>query len=420
MKSKAVILSAHHCAPGMGSEHAVGWNYLRELSRFHHIILITEDNRFRSSIEQEVAKLNTAGASIDAYFVHHGATTDGRKNNLRIFYYLSYTLYQWRVYKLAQHLCREHDVAATHHLTIVGFREPGFLWLLNKPFIWGPVGGLVFSPNRLLGLLSSKMQAFQMIRNGLTALQFYTSIRVRLAYGAATRRPGGRFIAATQDIGRRFERRFGGSFVHAPETGARETKGSGRGRTNGGTSLKLLWVGALIDIKPLNLLLQSIASVPGYQTKIALDVIGDGDSALRFRKQAEGLKIDAKFHGWVDYNHVYDKYQNSDLFVLLSLKDLTTNVVFEALGNGVPVLCLDHHGYSEIVDETCGYKVPVTSPDAIAHDITKILSDLCIDKDILHGKSSAAIERANAFTWAANANVLRRVYLEAGVADRAS
>jgi glycosyltransferase involved in cell wall biosynthesis len=410
LKNEAIILSAHHCAPGMGSEHAVGWNYLRELSASHQIILISEDNGFRRAIEAEVAKLNASGASIETFFVHHGATTDGRKNNLRIFYYLTYTVYQWRVYKLAKRLCSERNIAAVHHLTIVGFREPGFLWLLDKPFIWGPVGGLVYSPMELLGLLSPKMRVFQIIRNAVTGLQFYSSVRVRLAYAAATRRSGGCFIAATQDIGKRFVKRFGGTFVHVPETGSYESSLLKKQPRGDESILTLLWVGALIDIKPLALLLQSIAKVNGHKDKIFLDVIGDGDSAARFKSRADELRVNARFHGWVDYKKVHDMYASSDLFVLLSMKDLTTNVVFEALSNGVPVLCLDHHGYSEIVTDECGYKVPVAHPREISHGIAKILTDLCENKAPLERKSTAATKRAMMFSWGRNADALRHIY----------
>jgi hypothetical protein len=26
-------------------------------------------------------------------------------------------------------------------LNMIGYREPGYLWKLNVPFVWGPMGG---------------------------------------------------------------------------------------------------------------------------------------------------------------------------------------------------------------------------------------------------------------------------------------
>lgn len=400
----------------MGSEHAVGWNYLRQLAKTHAIELVTEDNGFRDSITRAVATLNAEGASVTVHFVRHGATTDGRKNNLRVFYYLKYTIYQWRVYQLAKILCRQRKIAAVHHLTIVGFREPGFLWLLDKPFLWGPVGGLVFTPWKLLPLLSPKMQLFQIIRNVVTAAQFYFSPRVRFAY-RATQRSGGRFIAATHDIGKRFTSFFGGDCVYAPETGANVQTFRAPLAHLSTAPLRLLWVGALIDIKPLNLLIEAISALGSERGLIELDVIGDGDSRERFRDLAVTRSVKATFHGWIQYDAVQEMYRERDLCVLLSMKDLTTNVVFESLGNGLPVLCLDHHGYSEIVDDTCGYKIPLGTPQEVIAGLARVLAQLCRDKTGLTLKSEGAHARAREFTWERNTSVLRTTYDAAG-ADR--
>jgi glycosyltransferase involved in cell wall biosynthesis len=405
-----IILSAHHCAPGMGSEHAVGWNLLVRLAARHRLLLITQDNEFRPALERELRALGERGLVVRPHFVKHGSRTDGRKNNLRLLYYVTYALYQWRVYRLARRLCAEHDVGAVHHLTIVGFREPGFLWLLDKPFIWGPVGGLVFAPVALFGLLSPKMKAFQAIRNVLTALQFHSSPRVALAYWR-TGRSGGRFIAATHEIGRRFVRRFGGRYVRVPETGATlapaTLRGSAAPKAN---RLRLLWVGALIDIKPLGLLLDAIAAMPDGGRSVELDVVGDGDSGPEFRSRAARLGVSATFHGWIEHGRVQSMYAGADLFVLFSLKDLTTNVVFEALSHELPVLCLDHHGYSEIVDRSCGFKIPITTRSQVTEDVAALLTRLARSPAELEGLRIGALARAREFTWDRNAEALSELY----------
>ena len=38
-----------------------------------------------------------------------------------------------------------------HQATFCGFREPGFLWKLDAPFLWGPIGGTQNYPWRFLG-----------------------------------------------------------------------------------------------------------------------------------------------------------------------------------------------------------------------------------------------------------------------------
>lgn len=410
--SPYILISAHHCAPNMGSEHAVGWNLVSRLSKDHNIILITQDNEYRLDIEQSISKLTQSGHKIKAFFVKHISKTDGRSNNLRLTYYLTYILYQYRVYKLAKTLIKQFPVSIVHHLTIVGFREPGFLWMLGIPFVWGPVGGLVYAPTSLFGELSPKMKVFQHLRNMLTWLQFHLSLRVRLAY-QATQKRGGCFIAATPDIGEHFQRYFGGNFIWVPETGSNIhaanhlIKSTTRSPAN---KLRLLWTGGLIDIKPMGLLLKAIAQVNDHENKIELIVVGDGDSAAHYQALARHLNINASFIGWVDHTKTQTYYQDADLFTLISIKDLTTNVVFEALANGLPVLCLDHHGYSYIIDKTCGTKISIDKTKNICQNIASELEKLSSNPNKLKDLSIGARSMAANFTWDLNASKISKVY----------
>lgn len=407
-----IIVSAHHCAPGMGSEHAVGWNLISRLSRKHPILLITQDNEYKETVIAGVKALQSEGACIEVFFVRHGSKTDGRKNNLRILYYLTYLIYQRRVLSLAKDLIQKYHIVATHHLTIVGFREPGFLWQLKLPFIWGPVGGLVYAPRTLFNELSPKMRIFQNIRNVLTTIQFSYSLRVRSAYRAAD--TSGSFIAATPEIGERFQRRFGGRFVWIPETGSsmEENKIISTHLPLQGQPLKLLWLGGLLDIKPLGILLDAIASISDHQKLISLSVVGDGDARFRFEKKAKILGINAIFTGWMNHDEAKHQFKVADLFVLLSIKDLTTNVVFESLAAGVPVVCLDHHGYSYIVNESCGRKIPILPPKELRHYLANELIRFLDNPQLLAPLRIGARQRATTFTWDRNAEEIGHIYDE--------
>jgi glycosyltransferase involved in cell wall biosynthesis len=410
--SDYILISAHHCAPGMGSEHAVGWNLVSRLARWHKLILITQDNEFRTPVEQAISALNASGCQIKVFFVRHGSSTDGRRNNLRLGYYLTYIAYQWRVYRLVLDLKKRYRISIVHHLTIVGFREPGFLWMLGIPFVWGPVGGLVYAPRNLLGELPFKTRVFQELRNGITWAQFQLSWRVRLAYQAA-QSDCGQFIAATPDIGKNFQKRFGGNYIWIPETGSNISENVIMQRSisvQNRSKLKLLWVGALIDIKPLGLLLKSIAQVPDHNKRIELTVVGDGESRQLFADIAQNLNVQANFTGWLDQSETKKYYLKADLFILLSLKDLTTNVVFEALGNNLPVLCLDHHGYSHIIDDTCGIKITPDNAENIIRNIAETLHVLETDRGYLKRLAFGAMAKGCEFTWDRNAKRISDIY----------
>lgn len=384
----------------MGSEHAVGWNLVSRLARRHAILLVTADNEFRESVERAVAALRADGCTIEVFFVRHGSVYESRRNHLNVGYYLTYTIYQRRVLELARELMRRYEIAAVHHLTINGFREPGFLWQLGLPFVWGPVGGLHFSPPELYGVLPAKGRWLQRARSAVTWAQFTFSPRVRLAY-RATQRPGGAFIGATPDIGARFRRRFGGEVHWIPETGSHPPVTSVRSEADAGP-LRLLWVSRLIDSKPLGLLLEAIALVPDHARRISLTVVGDGHSRERHEATARRLGVAAEFVGSVPHAETTRQFDAAELFVLLSIQDLTTTVVFESLARGLPVICMDRHGYGAIVDDSCGVKIPIRSLGQVRAELAERLDVFASDKARLLPLAAGAVRRAAQFTWDRN------------------
>lgn len=402
-----IVISAHHCAPNMGSEHAVGWNFISKLANYYNLIIITENNEFREPITQAIKDIENNGKKIFIYFVDHGMVSDGRKNNLRFGYYLTYIKYQFKVFKLVKEITKSYNVKLIHHLTIVGFREPGFLWLLNIPFIWGPVGGLVYSPKVLFHDLTTKMKFFQVIRNSITWLQFNFSPRVRLAYYKTQKK--GCFIAAEPSIGDRFVKKFGGNYEWIPETGANIFNENQFNIERSDGLLHVLWVGALIDIKPLQIVIDSICKAKNTK-KIKLTVVGDGDARSRYEKYALTKNINAKFVGWVDHNLVDDYFKSADLFCLLSMKDLTTNVVFESLSHSLPVLCLNHHGYSYIVDDKCGFKVDLDTRDNIIFNISTILDQCVENPSIINSLRAGALSKGIEFSWDKNISKVLNIY----------
>ena len=80
---------------------------------------------------------------------------------------------------------------------MVGFREPGYMWKLPIPFVWGPVGGLGLTDWRLLGLLpfAGKVEFF--FRNVFNWYHSHFLIRPRIAARKAA--TTGTLITATSE-----------------------------------------------------------------------------------------------------------------------------------------------------------------------------------------------------------------------------
>ena len=65
----------------------------------------------------------------------------------------------------------DHDVDAVHHFNHISFREPGFLYKLDKPFFWGPVSGTVEIPSSFIKELKIKNKILAYVRNVLIIFQ---------------------------------------------------------------------------------------------------------------------------------------------------------------------------------------------------------------------------------------------------------
>ena len=52
-KKLKILISAYACEPDKGSEPGVGWNWAKQISRFHEVWVITRKNN-RPSIEKEL------------------------------------------------------------------------------------------------------------------------------------------------------------------------------------------------------------------------------------------------------------------------------------------------------------------------------------------------------------------------------
>ena len=86
------------------------------------------------------------------------------------------------------------------------------------------------------------------------------------------------------------------------------------------------------------------------------------------------------------------------------------NAVLEALGHGVPVVCLDHQGVGDIVTDRCGIKVPVTEPRDVVLGITRALARLSRTPELLDTLSEGAIERACEYLWSRNGDRMATTY----------
>jgi len=401
MKRLKVLISAHELSPDQGSECAVGWNLVTRIARYHDVtVLYARGSQFSpDAYETAIRKYYTENKNefnIKFIPVPQPKTTlwlaainkrisrNSSSIGIPFLYFIGYRLWQKSAYRTALSLLdscapdslRSRDFASLnlslepfvlcHHLTSVTFREPGYLWKLPIPFIWGPTGGTTNIPIPFypyIGLAAASHEAFRAITNRLT-LWFSRKISRAIKKNSLIYA----FSAEDQELfqnkaARKVEVMLdAGCEVPIPDT--RYPISDNR--------FRVLWCGQLIKRKALDILLKALAGDVDLMNRIQLIIVGDGPLRGKYEKLIKKLfppitttTTDNRqlitFTGWLPRAEVFAHMQRSDLLVHTSYREAASSVIPEALSCGLPVICHDISGMSIAITDDCGIKIPLKS-----------------------------------------------------------
>ena len=401
-----VLISAYACSPYQGSEPAVGWGFVQELATCHDLWVVVEEVKFRADIERYLKEHPEFPTSVRFLFIRK------RRNRwLRKIWPPSYYRYyrKWHedAFVLARNLHAEVGFDIAHQLTMVGFREPGFLWKLGIPFVWGPVGGMGVFPWRFLRIIGFQSAIYYLGYNLVNIVQMRFLQRPQLAARAA----GVGLITATPENQLGALRFWNCNSILLNEVGlpAANLSKEIRRRTPG-EPLRIVWAGLLIPRKALNLGLSALNLLHGRQWE--LHILGNGPRIDAWKLLADqlGLLDRCHFHGWVGRDDALNIMSTAHVMLITSLRDLSSTVTIEALAAGLPIVCLDHCGFADVVDDSCGIKVPVTTPDETINGIACALERLGSNEDLRYQLATGALCRAERYSWSRKCKIVEALY----------
>lgn len=113
------------------------------------------------------------------------------------------------------------------------------------------------------------------------------------------------------------------------------------------TTLRLVFVGSLIERKGLPTLLKAVRACRDAGGDVSLDVFGPGNPPA-----SESIPQGVVYRGAVSFGQVQEVVRNYDVLVLPSLHDGWGVVVNEALLQGVPVIVSDAVGARALVEKS--------------------------------------------------------------------
>ncbi|MCR4309325.1 MAG: glycosyltransferase [Deltaproteobacteria bacterium] len=401
-----VLVVAYACSPFRGSEPGVGWGFVSALARCHDLWVIVEEEKFREDIERNLMADPQLGRSVRFFFVRKQ-----RNRLLRKFWPPSYYWYyrRWHedAYHLAQELHREVGFDLVHQLTMVGFREPGYMSKLGIPFVWGPVGGMGLFPWKFMHVVGWYGSIYCVGYNLYNWFQMKNLSRPR----EAARVAGIGLITATPENRDGALKYWGCRSSVICEVGLpREPVINIPERTKG-EPFRLVWVGQHIPRKALNLGLGALGRLPD-DVDWEIHILGAGPRMVHWQRLANRLGIASRclFHGKVTRDKVLDIMGTAHTMLITSLRDLTSTVTVEALAMGLPIICLDHCGFADVVDESCGIKIPVTTPNRTIDAMAQAIERLARDEQRRRELARGALRRSLDFSWEEKAICLDRIY----------
>jgi glycosyltransferase involved in cell wall biosynthesis len=282
-----------------------------------------------------------------------------------------YNRWQRHVGALALELDREIGFDLIHHVTIASYWTRVGVAVVKKPLVWGPVGGGVSPPLRLMSALGPRGIAEDIARMLLRPLLARTP-PVRTA-----RRSAEVIFAQNRATMKKLD--SSGRVVLLSNALAVNLDGLAK---QGPRNSEVLFVGRLVPWKGPLLALRMLRYID--HPEAVLRFCGSGREQKRLERLAHRWKLSdrVRFQDWIPRNRLLMQLARAGTLVHPSLHEEAGLCIAEALSLGTPVVCLDHGGPSELVKhwpEALSKRIRPTSPDGTARQMAEAVDRFLYD-----------------------------------------
>ena len=404
-----VLISAYACLPNHGAEKGNGWNWAWYTAKLGHEVWVLTLTENQEAIDKELAlqpmaNLHVIYITVPQWIKHSIISLIGDFG-----WQSKYIGWQQRAYKIAQQLDREYEFDIVHHVTWASITAGSWLWRLNKPFIFGPVGGGQVTPP----LFKKYFQNQQWRKEAVRSFIFQKLAKINLISRQTVEQAD--LVLATnhetydlaKELGTHRVELF--SVVGLPEDYLPQqlpTKSSS-------PELRLLWVGSPVPTKACPLALESLAKVSPL-TPWKLTVVGysnlDYDLMMLIEELGLEDKVDCK--GRISWQELKNQYLRNDVFLFTSLRNSLGAQLVEAMGCGVPVITLNHQGARDFVPDRAGIKVPVTNPTETVEAIAQAVEYMYQNPQKRLEMGKIGYEFAKTQTWSQKVLKMSEYYEE--------
>lgn len=396
-----VLMIAYACNPEGSGEHWLGWGWAEVASADFRVHLITTTNA-RPEVER-----HAKDHGIEPHFIplapwfRWSSSLFGRFGN-----WMRKVIWQYKAARLAARLHAQEAFDIVHQTTFHTFRVPFTSTRLGISSVWGPIAGGEYIPTnyyRYIGPLilpETIRRIFNKIWLNLPPIQdslrrvnvIFVSNHITLNFLPPYCRD--RCVVVAPNSMR-------------PE----DTTIVPRFHAGNSDKFRILYVGYCLATRGVPLVLHALSrmKIQDYE----FNIVGSGPGLKLWKGCASDLDVmdHVNFVGQVPRAEIADYYDKADVLVFPALRDSGGSALIEAMSKGLPVICLDWGGPSEVIDSQCGIKIPVSTPQRTIQDFAAALLLLHDHPELRIRFGMAGRKRAmEFFTWEIKRQLLKSTY----------
>lgn len=400
-----ILLSAYACMPGQGTELGNGWNWAIHLAQNGHDVVVFTSANWKDAIEESIKSTQIANLRF-VYIALPTVLEPLIKARRGIKLQIHYLLWQWYVYYSAKQSDLIEDFDIIHHVTLGSLQGGTWLWRLNKPLVFGPVGGGQTAPPAFKKYFMEFWWR-ESIRTFIARylLQFTPTAVLTMKKAAVVLATNNETVELAKKLGAKrvvfiLDNSVSESYLLDQPPSLKKHN-----------TLKLLWVGSLLPRKALNLALEALSCVD-REIPFALTIVGGGVLQNRLNAQIEKLGLVNKVvtAGSISWDEVRNAYLKNDIFIFTSLRDSCPAQLMEAMAVGLPIITLNHHGSRDVVPDDAGIKVNVDTPDECVKNIARAIELLYHNPSLCFEMGKAGWNFARTATWSDKINTISEIY----------
>ena len=379
-----ILLSALACEPGKGSELEVGFRALLAAASRHEVWLLTNSATI-PIVRQAIADYPWADrVHLEGIYFNVDEELYARLTAPSFHRY--YDRWQRKAAVRAAELDRQIDFDVVHHVTLAAHWTRAGVTAVDKPLVWGPVGGGVEMPVSLSNELgwrgvieeAARFAARRLLaRIGPARLTQKRAVVVFAQNHATARviRTGGRLRVLPN-----------ATSVHVPPSGL-----SGPRHKDILLAARLLpWKGGRLAVRALQYV---------HHPDAVLRIFGDGPEHSRIARAAQrwGVADRVRFEGRVGRDELLRSVATAGVFLHPAFHDEAGLAVAEALSLGTPVVCLAWGGPYELLRHWPGAHADAVRPQT--PDVTARALAAAIDRFLFHAPPVSATSRRAAVSF---------------------